>query len=45
MDIKQETAISMKHVDLSWLISREAETTKVFYEVQFVDILHLPYYL
>ena len=45
MDIKQEMAISVKHVDPSWLISRETETTKVFYETQFVDILDLSDYL
>ena len=41
MNIKQETAISVKYVDPGWLISREAETTKVFYKTQFADILHL----
>ena len=45
MDIKREMAISVKHVDLSWLISRETETTKVFYETQLLDILDLPDYL
>ena len=45
MDIKREMAILVKYVDPSWLISRENETTKVFYETQFVDILDIPDYL
>ena len=45
MNIEQETAVSVKHVNPDWLISRKAETTKIFYKTHFVDIIHIPDYL